>query len=473
MTYSNEMTEARDMSKPRWTTRQRPLVPNVRSLALVFAALAFVLLPRGAVAIEVQQVVSPGGIEAWLIQDESNPIIAVQAVFAGGAAADPDGKAGLAGMAAATLDEGAGDLDSQAFQKELADLSIRLGFRAGRDSFAGSLTTLTRNRDRAFDLLRLALTEPRFDTEPVERIRQQLIIRAQRNAVDPDAVAWSTLMATLYPDHPYGRQRNGTAETLAAIETSDLTAFVTERLALDNLYIGVAGDITPEDLGLLLDSTFGALPAEAAPLDLPEVSPSTDGGTIVIDKEVPQSVVALGQSGLRRDDPDYYTAYAVNYILGGGGFASRLYEEVREKRGLAYGVYSYLQPLDHSALVVSGVATGNARVAESIEIIRAEWARMAAEGPTAEELENAQTFLTGSFPLRFDSTGALADILAGMQFEDLGIDYLERRNGYIEAITLEDARRVAGSLFKPEELTAVVVGQPENVEATRSAPDGS
>ena len=213
--------------------------------------------------------------------------------------------------------------------------------------------------------------------------------------------------------------------------------------------------------------------AEAAPLDLPEVNPSADGGTIVIDKEVPQSVVALGQSGLRRDDPDYYTAYAVNYILGGGGFASRLYEEVREKRGLAYGVYSYLQPLDHSALVVSGVATGNARVAESIEIIRAEWAHMAAEGPTAEELENAQTFLTGSFPLRFDSTGALADILAGMQFEDLGIDYLERRNGYIEAITLEDARRVAGALFKPEELTAVVVGQPENVEATRAAPDGS
>lgn len=461
------------MPKAPRKTLQRPSKPKVFSLAAVLAVLAFALLPRGAAAIEVQQVVSPGGIEAWLIQDDSNPIIALQATFTGGSATDPDGKAGLASMVAATLDEGAGDLDSQAFQKELADLSIQLGFRAGRDSFSGSLTTLTRNRDRAFDLLRLALTDSRFDAEPVERIRQQLIVRAQRNAVDPDAIAWSTLMATLYPDHPYGRQRNGTPETLAAIETADLASFAAERLARDNLYIGVAGDITPEELGVLLDSTFGALPAEAAPLNLTNASPATDGGTVVIDAEVPQSVVALGQSGLKRDDPDYYTAYAVNYILGGGGFASRLYEEVREKRGLAYGVYSYLQPLDHSALVLSGVATGNARVAESIEIIRAEWARMAAEGPTAEELENAQTFLTGSFPLRFDSTGALADILAGMQVENLGIDYLDRRNDYIEAITLEDAKRVAASLFKPEELTAVVVGQPENVEATRAAPDGS
>ncbi len=454
-------------------TLARPVASRALPFLLVLAAFAFALLPRSAVAIDVQRVVSPGGIEAWLIEDNSNPIIALQVVFAGGAAGDPNGKAGVARMAAATLDEGAGELDSQAFQKELADLSIQLGFRAGLDSFSGSLTTLTRNRDRAFDLLRLSLTEPRFDAEPVERIRQQLIVRAQRNAVDPDAIAWSTLMATLYPEHPYGRQRDGTSETLAAVETSDLQTFTAERLARDNLYVGVAGDISPEELGPLLDSTFGALPAEAAPLDLPEIDPSADGGTVVIDQEVPQSVVALGQSGLQRADPDYYTAYAVNYILGGGGFASRLYEEVREKRGLAYGVYSYLQPLDRSALVLSGVATANARVAESLEIIRAEWARMAADGPTAEELTNAKTYLTGSFPLRFDSTGSLADILAGMQFESLGIDYLDRRNNYIEAITLEDAKRVAATLYKPEELTAVVVGQPENVEATRAAPDGS
>lgn len=440
---------------------------------LALAALTVALLSRPAAAVDVQRVVSPGGVEAWLIEDRSNPIIALQVTFGGGSASDPANRAGRARMTAATLDEGAGTLDSRAFQGELADLSIRLNFNAGRDSFAGSLMTLTRNRDRAFELLHLALTEPRFDPEPVERIRQQLIVRAQRSALDPDAVAWSTLMATLYPEHPYGQRSGGTVASLAAVETADLEAFVAQRLARDNLHIGVAGDISAEELGPLLDSTFGDLPAEAAPLEVPAIAPAVDGGTVVIDMEVPQSVVALGQGGLKRDDPDYYVAYAVNYILGGGGFSSRLFSEVREKRGLAYSVYSYLHPLDSSALILGGVATENARVAESLEIIRSEWARLATEGPTAQELDNAKTFLTGSFPLRFESTGALADILAAMQFQNLGIDYLERRNDYIEAITLEDTRRIAAALLRPDDLTAVVVGQPENVEATRAAPDGS
>jgi zinc protease len=454
-------------------TRMRLARSSFLLAAPLLAVLLLALTPRLAGAVEVERVVSPGGIEAWLIEDHANPIITLDIGFRGGAVTDPEGKAGRARMTAALLDEGAGELDSQAFQKELADLSIRMGFDAGRDTFTGSLTTLTRNRDRAFELLRQALSEPRFDAEPVERIRQQLIVRANRDAVDPQSVAWQTLVEALYPDHPYGRRTDGNPESLAAIETADLEAFVAERLARDNLFVGVAGDITPEELAPLLDEVFGGLPAEAAPIAAGAVAPEADGGTIVVEQEVPQSVVALGQSGIARDDPDYYTAYAVNYVLGGGGFASRLYTEVREKRGLAYSVYSYLNPLDLSSLVMGGVATANARVAESLELIRGEWARMAEEGPTAEELADAKTYLTGSFPLRFDSTGALSEILVGMQMENLGIDYLDRRNDFIEAITLEDARRVAAELYHPDELTAVVVGQPEGVEATRAAPGGS
>jgi zinc protease len=449
-----------------------------RSAPSPFAALALAVLlvglaPRAAEAVEVQRVVSPGGIEAWLIEDRTNPIVTMDVGFLGGAVTDPDGKSGRARMVSGLLDEGAGDLDSQAFQKELADKSIRLGFSSGRDTFTGSLTTLTRNRDRAFELFRLALTEPRFDEEPVERIRQQLIVRAKRDAVDPDAVAWTTLMRTLFPDHPYGSDTGGTPESLAAIARSDLTDFVAQRLAKDNLYVGVAGDISADELGPLLDRTFGGLPETAEPLQVAETEPAADGGTVVIDKEVPQSVVALGHGGIARTDPDYYTAYAVNYILGGGGFASRLYSEVREKRGLAYSVYSYLNPLDHATLVLGGVATANARVAESLDIIRQEWARMAAEGPSEQELADAKTYLTGSFPLRFDSTGALSEILVGMQIEGLGIDYLDKRNDYIEAIDLDDAKRVAAQLYAPEDLTAVVVGRPDGVTATREAPGGS
>ena len=277
----------------------------------------------------------------------------------------------------------------------------------------------------------------------------------------------------MFEDHPYARQVDGTPDSLAAIETADLQRFVAERFARENLKIGVVGDITAEDLAGLLDTTFGSLPAAAAAGTVPEIAPRADGDLVVIDQDVPQSSVVLGHGGIKRDDPDYYAAYVVNYILGGGGFASRLYEEVRENRGLAYSVYSYLNALDHSALVLGGVGTANARVGESIAVIREEWQRMAEQGPSAEELDAAKTFLTGSYPLRQTSSARIAGMLVGIQLEDLGIDYMDRRNGYIEAVTLDDAKRVAAALYHPDKLTIVVVGRPEGVEPTREAPGRS
>ena len=440
----------------------------VRPLVLSLFFLVVTLLP--ARAVEVQRVVSPGGVEAWLVEDHTNPIISLELAFRGGSALDAAGKEGTAYLLSGLLDEGAGEFDSQAFQARLQNLSIRLSFDAGLDSFEGSLRTLTENRDTAFDLLRLALTEPRFDAEPVERIRGQILAQLKRASEDPKAIAGRTMRRLFFADHPSGRPVHGSPESLAAVTADDLRAFVADRFARDNLVIGVVGDITSEQLSGLLDSTFGGLPAEAAPIDLPEVAADGSGGVVVIDKNVPQSVVSLGQPGMKRDDPDFYTAFVVNYVLGGGGFSSRLYDEVREKRGLAYSVYSYLSPLDRSALVIAGVATANARVAESLAIIREEWARMAAEGPTAEELADAKTFLTGSYPLRQSSSGRIAGMLVGIQLDELGIDYINKRNSLIEAVTLEDARRVAAELYRPEALTVVVVGRPEGIEPTREAP---
>ena len=440
----------------------------VRPLVLSLFFLVVTLLP--ARAVEVQRVVSPGGVEAWLVEDHTNPIISLELAFRGGGALDAAGKEGTAYLLSGLLDEGAGEFDSQAFQARLQNLSIRLSFDAGLDSFEGSLRTLTENRDTAFDLLRLALTEPRFDAEPVGRIRGQILAQLKRESEDPNAIAGRTMRRLFFADHPYGRPVHGSPESLAAVTADDLRAFVADRFARDNLVIGVVGDITSEQLSGLLDSTFGGLPAEAAPIDLPEVAADGSGGVVVIDKNVPQSVVSLGQPGMKRDDPDFYTAFVVNYVLGGGGFSSRLYDEVREKRGLAYSVYSYLSPLDRSALVIAGVATANARVAESLAIIREEWARMAAEGPTAEELADAKTFLTGSYPLRQSSSGRIAGMLVGIQLDELGIDYINKRNSLIEAVTLEDARRVAAELYRPEALTVVVVGRPEGIEPTREAP---
>jgi len=414
-------------------------------------------------AATVERVVSPGGIEAYLLSEPSIPFMSLSLHFRGGAALDPSGLEGLATMASGLLDEGAGELDSQAFRTELEDLAIRLSFDAGRDEFTGQLKTLTKHRARAFELLRLALTAPRFDAEPVDRIRSQLQANLRRRAEDPDYLAALTWFATAFPDHPYGRPVQGTSESLAAIERADLEGFVGTRLAKDQLTVGVAGDVTAAELGPLLDLAFGDLPAHGAPAELDQALPA-GSGTVVVRKQVPQSQVLFGQAGLRRADPDFYAAYVTNHMLGGSGFTARLTEEVREKRGLAYSVYSYLYPLDHAPLWLGGLGTANAAVAEALQVVRKEIAGMAAGEITQAALDDAKTYLTGSFPLRLTTNDAIAATLVTMQVDDVGIDYLERRNSYIEAVTLEDVRRVAARLYDPDHLLVVVVGEPAGLE---------
>jgi zinc protease len=430
-----------------------------------------ILLMVGAVAVtpaahgasQVERVVSPGGIQAYLISEPSIPFLSLALHFKGAAVLDPAGKEGLAYMVSGLLDEGAGELDSQAFRTELEDRAIRLSFDAGRDSFTGQLKTVTEHRERAFELLRLALVEPRFDPEPVERIRNQVQAELRRRSEEPDYVASLTWFETALPGHPYGRPMHGTVDSVAAITADDLRQFARERLAKDNLIIGVAGDVTAEELGPLLDVAFGDLPDVSAPVEVPDAE-LAQGSTVIVRKDVPQSQVMFGQKGLPRDDPDFYAAYVANHLLGGGGFASRLTEEVREKRGLAYSVYSYLYPMDHAPLWVGAVGTANAAVAESIRLVRQEVARMAAGDVQADELADAKTYLTGSFPLRLTSNDQIANMLVSMQVDDLGIDYLERRNDYIEAVTLDDLRRVAARLYHPEDLLVIVVGDPDGLE---------
>ena len=436
----------------------------ILAIAILVLALATGVAP--AHALQVERVRSPGGIEAWLVRDHTNPIISVRFAFLGGASLDPAGKEGLANMTSALLDEGAGEWDSQAFQGLLSDLAISLRFDASRDVFGGKLKMLTRNRDKAFELLTQALIQPRFDDEPVGRIRAQLLSGLRRGSEDPDEIASRTLSRTLFPGHPYGRPVRGTVESITAMTAGDLRTFVANRLARDNLVIGVVGDISAEDLAPILDQVFGKLPENAAPWKIPEVEPSAEGKTIVVKKAVPQSSIVFAQPGVKRNDPDFYAAYILNHILGGGGFTSRLYDEVRDKRGLAYSIYSSLYPLDYSSMIIGGAGTANARAAETVRLVRQEWKRLATGGVTAEELADAKTYLTGSYPLRFTSSSFIAAILVGIQMDDLGIDYIDKRNGYVEAVTLQQVNRLAADLIDAEKLTMVVVGEPQGLEGS-------
>lgn len=436
----------------------------MRTLAALLL-IAGTLWGAPAGAIEIQEVKSKSGITAWLVEDHANPIITLNIAFRGGAALDPDGKEGLANLAASTMDEGAGDLDSQAFQRKLEDLSVAIRFGSERDNFTGNLRTLTANSSEAFGLLALALTKPRFDSKAVERVRRQILAGLRRSVENPGDIASRTLMRELFPNHAYGRPSDGTLATVPLIKLADLRVFVHQRIARDNLVVGIVGDITPAQTASMLDKVFGGLPARAAPWALPDVQARPGKRTIVIDKPVPQSIIRFGHAGIKRDDADFFAAYVMNYVLGGGGFESRLYKEVREKRGLAYSAWSYLSPMDAAGLVLGGAGTANERTGETVDVMRDEWRRMADKGVSRKELEDAKTYLTGSYSLRFTSSRHISSILVGIQLQRLGIDYIEKRNGLIAAISQADVNRVAKKLLRPDSMTLVVVGKPKNVAA--------
>ena len=290
----------------------------------------------------------------------------------------------------------------------------------------------------------------------------------RRDSEDPDQIARRTLSRALFPNHPYGRPTDGIEETVTRIKIADLKLFAATRFARDNLVVSVVGDITAAKLAPLLDETFGKLPAHATPWTVAEVKPTVSGDVIVVNKNVPQSVIAFAKPGLKRHDPGFFPAYVMNYVLGGGGFSSRLYEEVREKRGLAYSAYSYLYPLDHAGMIVGGAGTRNAEAGETLKVISQVLKGMQTKGVTAKELNDAKTFLTGSFPLRFNSSGRIAAMMTGIQLDHLGIDYWDRRNGLIRAVTLAQVNEQAKQLLDPKQMTTVVVGQPKGVTATRT-----
>jgi zinc protease len=455
----------------RLRTQQRPLSQPFTGL-LAFAAACFfslgLLFTLPAHAMNIQKVVSPKGIEAWLVEDHTLPLIAIQFGFPGGTSQDPAGKEGLAYFVSGMLDEGAGDMTSQAFQERLEELALEFNYDASRDAFTGGLKTLTRNKDEAFRLLRLALTEPRMDQDAVDRVREQILASIKMDDEDPEKVGTNAWFRMVFEGHPYAHPVKGGIDAVQSITPADLKGYVKRNFAREKLKVSVVGDITAAELGKALDIVFGDLPEKVALTPVPEAQWRLQAGSSkVIPVAQPQSVVTFGQPGLKRKDPDFIPAFIINHIIGGGGFSSMLMQEVREKRGLAYSVYTYLYPLDRAGLLLGGVATRNDAVAQSIELIRQELARIAANGPTAEELDNAKRYLTGSYALRFDSSTKIANALLWIQIEELGIDYVARRNGLVDAVTLEDVKRVAARLIKPGDLIITVVGQPVGL------PDGA
>jgi len=431
----------------------------LRVLVLALAT----LLPASAGATTIERVVSPGGIEAWLVRDGTNPMIAMDFTFRGGGnSQDRAGREGTAYLLTTMLDEGAGPLDSNAFQQRMQRLAMSLSFSHTRDTFSGAFRTLTVNRDAAFDMVRLALAEPHFANDALERMRAAGLAAVRREQGQPNTVAARAFSAAAFPNHPYGRPSNGTPETLAVVTRDDLAAFHRRVMARDNLIVAVVGDIDAATLAPLLDRVFGALPARAELTPVPPVVPGARGTRIVVPLEIPQTIIQFGLPGVSRTDPDFFAAFVLNHIVGGGSFTSRLWDEVRERRGLTYGIGTGLTILDRSALWAGSTSTRNDRAAETLQTIEAVIRRVAEEGPTQDELDKAKSFLTGSYLLRFDTSQRIASELVGIRLSDWPIDWISRRNDVVNAVTLEDVRRIARRMLAGEMLVTLV-GRPQGV----------
>jgi zinc protease len=443
----------------------------VIAVLLLASSLLWAALPAAA-GPKIERIRTPLGIEVWFVREPSIPILSLQATWRGGSSSEPAGQEGLAQLATGLLNEGAGDLSADDFQIALQESAVDMGFSAERDYTTATIRTLSVNRARAFDLLKLALTAPRFDDEPVQRVKAQARVAYERSRTNPNALVGERFAKLAYGDHPYGRRSTPSIESLERIDRATLTGFTKSLLARSNLVIGAVGDVTPEDLARLVDASFGSLPMQAS-VTLPvPVVPKTAAQPVVIPFPNPQSILLFGAPGIAREDSDWYAATVLNQVLGGGGMTSRLFEEVREKRGLVYSVGTQLVPYKAAALVSGSLATSNAQVGNALKLVRAELARVAKEGVTDSELAAAKSYMTGSFPLRLTSNAAIAGMLVAIQNTGLPPDYIDAYPGLINTVTQDDIRRVAKRLFERNDYLVVVVGQPAGLETPTSGKQG-
>jgi zinc protease len=431
-------------------------------LAAVLTVAVVAMQPARATTVE--RVVSPGGIEAWLVREPSLPLVALNYAFLGGATMDPTDKPGVGYMVSSLLDDGAGEIDAKAFHQRLEDSATELRFSVTQDYFSGSIRLLKDHQEESFELLRLALNQPRFDADAIGRVREQILAGLRRETTDPGSIANRTWWRTAFPGHPYGRPSGGSLNSIPTITADDLRTYARQVLTRDTLKVAAVGDIDAATLGQTLDRVFGSLPVSGARAAVPDAPVQGGGRRIVVQLKVPQAVVRMGGVGIMRKDPDFIPAFVVNHILGGGSFTSRLYDEVREKRGLAYGVYSYLLTMRHAAMFMASTQTQADSTREALELIEAQVQRMLKDGPTEDELAKAKAYLKGSYALNFDTSTKIASILLQNQLDNLGIDYIDKRNGMIDAVTIEDARRAAKRLAEGGMLVTVV-GQPKDLSS--------
>lgn len=432
-------------------------------MRIAFAALIlFVAAPAQAAILNIQQVTSPSGLKAWLVEDHSVPVVSIRFQFKNaGAINDPKDKQGLSQILSNTLDEGAGEMDSKAFQAALNNHSIALSFQSSRDDFGGSIKTLSKYQNEAFDLLALALTKPRFDKDSVSRMIDSNLVRIRSSMTDPEWMNARLTNAVIYGDHPYAMNTGGTLSSLPRITPDDLRAKFKTQLAQDNLIIAVAGNMSASEVSGMLDKVFGQLPKTSKVQKIEDAVFDDQPSVTLYEQNIPQTIINMVIPGIKHTDPDYHAAEVMDFVLGSSGFGSRLTEEVREKRGLTYGIYSGLSEMDHSSILSIGAATRNEKTDEVIQITKDVMDGMTKANITEKELKDAKSYLIGSVPLQLTSTDRISAILIGLLSDNLPMDYMEQRTKAIEKLNVDDILRVSKRLLEIKNIKIILVGHPQ------------
>ena len=432
---------------------------HLHVLGLACALVA--LLASPATALTVEEIVSEKGIKAWLVEEHSVPLIAIKFAFVGGAAQDQPGKEGLADMMSDLLTEGAGDLPAAAFKERFLQLGARLSAASGRDAIYGGLETLTARFGPSAELLRMILIAPRFDPEAVEQVRAQRLTDLALAAQVPTTVALERWYAEAFSGHVYARPVSGTPESVARLTRDDLKAQHARLFAKDVLRIVIVGDIDKRAAAAAIDSVFGSLPDKAQVAPVTKVEPRSLPAPVIVTADQPLATATFGLPSIPTDHPDFPALQVLNHIIGSGDFDSRLMEEVRVKRGLAYSIQTGLLNDSISSLMLGGFATKNENMGAALTVVRDVLASMARDGPAQAQFANAKRYLMGSFLLDFDTNAKVANSLLGIWLRGDSPDYLLARNRKINLVALKDVKRVAEQVLKADRLIVTIVGKPK------------
>jgi len=431
------------------------------TLMLSFAMLMMNLSAEAGV--KIQQWQTTTGAEVYFVENHDLPIVDLSVNFSAGSVRDTAEKSGLAGITRYLMALGAAGMSDEVIANKMADIGAILGgeFTSDRATFKLRTLSSVREQTQALEVFVKVLQKPDFPQTVLDREKARIIAGLQESATQPESIANKAFMAALYGKHPYSLEESGEVETVSKINREDLQAFYAKYYGAKGSVIAMMGDLTREQANQIAENLSGNLPKASAPEPIPSVILPSQAIEQRIAHPASQSHILLGYPGIKRGDADLFPLYVGNYILGGGGFVSRLTEEVREKRGLVYSVYSYFMPMAELGPFQIGLQTKKEQADVALNLVRETFDKFLKDGVTEKELTAAKANIIGGFPMRIDSNAKILDYLAMIGFYHLPLNYLDEYNGNVDKVTVAQIKETFNRRLKPENFVTIVVGDPK------------